>query len=81
MTNSSYWAISMLVLVRAVLRDLGCLVRFTDSNDQQNFYIVLKQIYGPQSRILAPVRTADGSVLLNDKQGIQLDGRSTIVNS
>ena len=45
----------------------GELQRFADSNDQQNFYSSLKQVYGPTSRSLAPVRSGDGVTLYRNK--------------
>ena len=44
---------------------------YADENDSHNFYSAVKRAYGPQaSRSLAPVRSADGSTLIKDTEGI-----------
>ena len=43
---------------------------YADTNDMHNFYQSTKRIYGPQTRITAPVRSADGVTLLRNKTDI-----------
>ena len=41
-----------------------------DANDMHNFYNSIKKAYGPINRSTTPVKTADGSRLIKDAQGI-----------
>ena len=41
-----------------------------DTNDMHNFYSSLKRAYGPTSRCMTPVRSADGVLLIKDAEGI-----------
>lgn len=43
---------------------------FADMGDQQQFYNASKIAYGPQSNSLCPIRSADGSTLINEKTKI-----------
>lgn len=41
-----------------------------DCNNTQGFYDAIKALYGPRKRAIAPVRSADSSTLLKDRQEI-----------
>ena len=43
---------------------------FADRNDMKKFFDALKTVYGPQSSGSTPLRTADGTILLTDKEAI-----------
>ncbi|XP_034071876.1 LOW QUALITY PROTEIN: uncharacterized protein LOC117545945 [Gymnodraco acuticeps] len=45
---------------------------FADKNDMHNFYNVVKKIYGPISRCITPLKTADGLTVLKDQHSILL---------
>ncbi|KAI4828188.1 hypothetical protein KUCAC02_022300 [Chaenocephalus aceratus] len=45
---------------------------FADKNDMHNFYNVVKKIYGPISRFITPLKTADGLTVLKDQHSILL---------
>ncbi|CAJ1063208.1 hypothetical protein KUCAC02_027720%2C partial [Xyrichtys novacula] len=44
--------------------------RNADDNNAHAFYEAVKSLYGPQKRNIAPVRSADSSVLFKDKEQI-----------
>ena len=44
--------------------------RHADDNNTHAFYEAVKSLYGPLKRNIAPVRSADGSILFKDKQQI-----------
>ncbi|KAJ4942915.1 hypothetical protein JOQ06_005427, partial [Pogonophryne albipinna] len=43
---------------------------FADKNDMHNFYNAVKKIYGPISRCITPLKTADGLTVLKDQLSI-----------
>ncbi|KAJ4918209.1 hypothetical protein JOQ06_023050 [Pogonophryne albipinna] len=45
---------------------------FADKNDMHNFYNAVKKIYGPISRCITPLKTADGLTVLKDQHSILL---------
>ena len=48
----------------------GEVQEYADKNDIHNFYNAVKHAYGPITRTTAPVRSADGAVLIKDLEGI-----------
>ena len=44
--------------------------RYADDNDTHNFYNSIKEVYGPTTHSTTPVRSADGTTLIKDVQGI-----------
>ncbi len=44
---------------------------FADRNDMHNFYNAVKSSYGPTSRIITPLKTADGLKVLKDQTSIR----------
>ena len=57
---------------------------YADENDTHRFYDAIKKAYGPTSRSTVPVRSADGTTLIRDAQGISdrwAEHFSTLLNS
>ena len=43
---------------------------YADCNDLKNFYIALKTVYGPTSSVSSPLFSADGNILITDKEKV-----------
>ena len=43
---------------------------YADNNDTRSFYDAIKQVYGPARNPRVPVRSADGALLIKDRQRI-----------
>nr|VZI24063.1 unnamed protein product [Spirometra erinaceieuropaei] len=53
------------------IRKTGEIQGYVDHNERKEFFVAMKSVYGPTAKGTAPLLSADGSILLTEKEQIQ----------